>query len=68
MSFEIKIDLDEIFSGDNWGTTVGEMVREEVRSVVRSEIKKAVKSDADLKKAIKALQKRAAQNIVSQIG
>ena len=67
--FEVltKIDLDKIFSEDQWGTTIGDIVKEEIRLEVKKSIKASVKNNTQLKKAIKALENAAAKNILESI-
>lgn len=64
---KIELDLDKIWSGDEWNTTIGEIMREEIKFVVRKEISKALKESTELKKAIIALQKRAAAQLLKEI-
>ena len=64
---KIELNLDDVFSGDDWGTTVGEIVRDEIRALVKAEIRKAIKTDEKLKAAIKKLQDRAAEDIVAAL-
>ena len=61
---KIELDLDKIWTGDEWDTTLGEIMRDEIKAVVKAEIRKALKSSTDLKRAIATLQKRAAANII----
>jgi hypothetical protein len=64
---KIAINLDEVMSGDHWDTTVGEIIRDEIKSAVRAEVRKNVRANPDLKKAIKALEKYASQQIIEAI-
>ena len=64
---KIELDLDTVFSGNDWGTTVGEIVRDEIRALVKAEVKKAVKTDKKLLAAIKKLQAKAAEGIVDAL-
>ncbi len=64
---KLTIDLDAIWADGDWGTTVGEIVRDEIRIVVKREVKKAVKDDPDLKRAIRQLTTRAAQTIAEAL-
>ncbi len=64
---KIELNLDDVFSGDHWGTTVGEIVRDEIRALVKAEVKKAVRTDKKLLAAIKKLQTRAAEDIVAAL-
>ena len=64
---KIELDLDDVFLGDHWGTTIGEIVRDEMRMLVKAELKKAIKTDKKLKAAIKKLQDKAAEDIVAAL-
>ena len=65
MKIEAVVDLDDIFVGGGWDTTIAEIVRDELKAVIRKEIKGAVSSDPKLKRAIAAIQKRAAEQIIA---
>lgn len=67
MAIKIELDIDKIWTGDEWGTTLGEIVRDEIKAIVKSEVKKALRENSDLKKAIAALQKKAAANIFENL-
>ena len=64
MKIEATIDLDELWSGDEWDSTVAGLIRDELKIVIRKEIKNAVQKDPTLKKAIKSIQNKAAQTII----
>jgi len=63
MEIETKISLDMI--SDEWGTKVSELVIEELKLAIKKEVKKAIQNDESLKKAIKAIQKSAAEQIIN---
>jgi len=64
---KIEMNLDDIWLGHDWGTTVGEIVRDEIKALVKSEVKKAIKTDRKLRVAIKKLQDKAAEDIVAAL-
>lgn len=64
---KMELDLDSIWTGDEWGTTLGEILKDEIKTVVRSEIKKSLRENSDLKQAIAALRRRAAQKIIDEL-
>lgn len=63
----LELDLDELCSGDNWGTTVGELIREELKAEIRLQIKKGIKEDPQLKRAVKKLQQEAAKKVLDAL-
>ena len=65
MKIEAVIDLDEIWAGEEWDSTIASLIRDELRKVIAKEIKRAVTSDPKLKRAIKAIQDKAAQEIIA---
>jgi len=65
VKIKAEIDLDEIMAGGDWDTSIGEMVRDELKSVIKAEIRSAIRSNDKLKKAIKALESRAADQILA---
>jgi hypothetical protein len=67
MKVPFEIDLDEIFVGGDWDTTLAEIMKEEIAGEVRRVIKASVKSNTKLKKAIKALENKAAEQILESI-
>ena len=67
MKLTAEIDLDDIFSGDHWGTMIGEIVRDELKAAIKIEIKASIRKDPQLKKAVKRLQNLASQRIIEAI-
>ena len=67
VGMKIELDLDDVFTGDHWETTVGEIVRAEIRALVKLELKKAIRTDKKLRAAIKKLQDRAAEDIIAAL-
>jgi hypothetical protein len=65
VSFSITVDLDSILTGDDYGTTLGEVFREELKREIAKAVKEALKKDAGLKRAIAALQAHAANAILA---
>jgi hypothetical protein len=59
MEVVAKIDLDDLWSGDEWGTTVGQILTDELRSVIKAELRKSIKSDKDFTKLIEKLREQA---------
>ncbi len=64
---KLELDLEDVFSGEHWDTTVGEIIRDEIRLLVKAEVKKAVKTDRKLRAAIKKLQDKAAEDIIAAL-
>ena len=64
---KLTIDLDEVWANEEWGTTVGEIVKEEIRFEVKRIIKAAVKNDPQLKLAVKRLTDLAAKSILENL-
>ena len=62
-----EINLDSLWANDEWGTTVGDIVRDEIRAEIKKQAKRLVKNDLHLTKAIKALNKKAADAIAEAI-
>jgi len=67
MAIKIELDIDKIWTGAEWDTTLGEIMRDEIKAVVKSEVKKALRESTDLKKAITALKKKAASKILENL-
>ena len=68
MKIEAVLNLDEIMTGPDWDTSIAEMVRDELRLVIKAEIKKAISNDKDIAKAINAMKKRAAAELMASLG
>ena len=65
---KMELDLDRIWvDDDGWNSTLASIVKEELRTVIKTEIRKALRESTDLKKAIKALHKKAAQQILDEL-
>ncbi len=64
MKIEAILNLDEVVV-DEWETTVSEIVLSELKCEIIRQVKTAVKNDPKLKKAIRAIQTRAAEQIIA---
>jgi hypothetical protein len=63
----VILNLDEIWTGDEWDTTVGELLRDELKLAIRAEIKKGLRESKDFKAAIAKLQKAAMDEALQKI-
>lgn len=64
MDIKATIDLDKIFTGSDWDTTVAEIIADELKFAIKSEIRKSIKEDPLLKETIAKLKKVAGQRIL----
>lgn len=64
---ELKLNLDEIFVDGCYSTTVGEIFRDVLKEEIRKSVKTAIKSDPNLRKAMKKLQDHAAKQIIDSL-
>ena len=58
-----ELNLDELLSGDDWGTTVGEIVKEEIERAVRSALRTALKNNPDFDSALRRLVQKGLEEI-----
>lgn len=63
----IEIDLEEIFTGEQWEETVADIIRDELKSVIRNELKKEFKENITFTGAMKKVRERAAQEIIAMV-
>ena len=61
---EIKLELDKI-DVDDWGESVGDIIKEELKAEIRLQIRAAIKANPNIKKAVTAMQKKAAEQLIS---
>lgn len=67
MDLNFKVDLDSIFVGGEWETTVGEIIKDELRAAIKAEVKRGLKNNPLLQKAVKAVQNEAAKKIIESM-
>lgn len=59
MPLNVQLDLDDIWTGEEWSSTIGDLLRDELRAAIKAEIRSAIKKSPPLKKIIKKYQDRA---------
>ena len=68
MELKLELDLDDLGTGDHWGTTVDDIIRDELKACIRTEIKKGIRDNAKLKRLVKDYQDIAIQEAYKAMG
>lgn len=57
--FEVTVKLDDLFTEDSWGDTVGAILRDEIESALRSQVRKAIKDDPNWAALVRLMKDKA---------
>ena len=64
-----KIDLDEIYTEEEWSTTVGGIIRDEIKHMLKGVVKKELKAREGYIKAVtKTMSKKALEDLKVALG
>ncbi len=67
MSGLVTINLDELFAGDDYNTTIGDIFREEIKREIKAHLARELRTNAPLKRALNALTANAVQKIIAEV-
>lgn len=63
-AINISINLDEIYTGDEYGETIARIIKDEIEYYIKSEVKKIMKKDKELKKFISDYKSKVVTKII----
>ena len=67
LSGELSIDLDSLFSEDDWGTTVAEIIRDELIKLIKTSLRKEFRENIAFAGAMKEIRNRMAKKIINEV-
>ena len=67
MTLSVSLNLDDLWTDSEWGSTVGELIREALKAEIKAEIKRAVKNDKKFKQIINKFKDLAIKEIVEKV-
>ena len=69
MQMTCKVDLDDIYTDEEWSTTVGEVIRTEIKYVLRAVVKKELKKrEKQIALITSSMSKRAIEELKKALG
>jgi len=64
---KIELDLEKMFSGDDWNTTIADVIRDEFRKVLRETLRVTFRTDVTFTGAMAKIREKAALEIIDQV-